>query len=136
MPAKKTPKEVMIVVFEFSRIPYWFTIKQAIEILKKTREDAEKKCLYSQAIMVFDEKYNLMGILSLLDILKGLEPIFVRTDVRAMLADIDQDRLSKMLSNIFISEAKELAGIPVNAESCFQSRLSYCRTIRSQRRLY
>lgn len=115
MPAKKTAKEVMIDVFEFPHIPYWFTIKQAIEILKKTKENAEKKCLYPQVIMVFDEKDNLMGTLSPLDILKGLEPVFVRTDVREMLADTDEDRLSEMLANIFISEAKELAGIPVNA---------------------
>lgn len=105
----------MIDISEFPHVPYWFTIKQAIETLKKTKGDAEKKCLYPQAIMVFDEKNNLMGTLSPLDILKGLEPVFIRTDVREMLADNDEDRLSEMLANIFIPEAKELAGIPVNA---------------------
>ena len=31
------------------------------------------------AILVFDEKYNLLGTLTLKDILRGLEPRFMRT---------------------------------------------------------
>lgn len=114
MPAKKTAKEVMIDVFEFPHIPYWFTIKQAIGILKKSKAEAEKKCLYPQAILVFEEKYNLMGTLSPRDILKGLEPTFVRPDVQARLADIDEESLSAMLANLFNAESKELVERPVN----------------------
>lgn len=63
----------MIDVFEFPHIPYWFTIRQAIEIVKKALSDSEK-CYHPMAILVFDEKYNLLGTLSHVDLLKGIEP--------------------------------------------------------------
>jgi Mg/Co/Ni transporter MgtE len=68
----KVVKDLMIDVFEYPHVPYWFTIKQAIMVIKKSAIGTEK-CIHPLAILVFDEKYNILGTLTLKDILKGLE---------------------------------------------------------------
>ncbi len=68
----------MIGIFEYPHVPYWFSINQAIRIVKVSFISA-KKYPDPMAILVFDEKYNLMGTLTLKDILRGLEPRFPET---------------------------------------------------------
>ena len=68
----KVVKDLMIDVFEYPHVPYWFTIKQAIMVIKKSVLDTEK-CIHPLVVLVFDEKYNILGTLTLKDILKGLE---------------------------------------------------------------
>jgi len=84
MPKSKVVKDLMLDVFDYPHVPYWFTIGQAIKIIKVSFISA-KKCPEPLAILVFDEKYNLMGTLSLKNILTGLEPKFMRatTDAQA-----------------------------------------------------
>jgi len=60
-------------VFGYPHVPYWFSIGQAIRIIKVTFLKT-KKYFSSMAILVFDEKYNLIGILTLRNILKSIEP--------------------------------------------------------------
>jgi len=72
MSTGKLVKDVMIDVFEYPHVPYWFTIKQAIMVVKKSVIGTEK-CIHPMAVLVFDEKYNILGTLTLNDILKGLE---------------------------------------------------------------
>jgi Mg/Co/Ni transporter MgtE len=72
MSTGKVVKDVMIDVFEYPHVPYWFTIKQAIMVIKKSVIGTEK-CIHPMAVLVFDEKYNILGTLTLNDILKGLE---------------------------------------------------------------
>jgi Mg/Co/Ni transporter MgtE len=72
MSKSKVVKDLMIDVFEYPHVPYWFTIKQAIMVIKKSVLGTEK-CIHPLAILVFDEKYNILGTLTLKDILKGLE---------------------------------------------------------------
>ena len=68
----KVVKDLMIDVFEYPHVPYWFTVKQAIMVIKKSLIGTEK-CIHPMAVLVFDEKYNILGTLTLEDILKGLE---------------------------------------------------------------
>ncbi len=72
MSKSKVVKDLMIDVFEYPHVPYWFTIKQAIMVIKKSVIGTEK-CIHPMAVLVFDEKYNILGTLALNDILKGLE---------------------------------------------------------------
>jgi len=72
MSTGKVVKDVMIDVFEYPHVPYWFTMKQAIMVIKKSVIGTEK-CIHPMAVLVFDEKYNILGTLTLGDILKGLE---------------------------------------------------------------
>jgi len=72
MAKRKVVKDLMIDVFEYPHVPYWFTVKQAIMVIKKSLIGTEK-CFHPLAVLVFDEKYNILGTLTLKDILKGLE---------------------------------------------------------------
>ena len=77
----KTVK-IMVDVFEFPHIPYWFSIRQAIGIIKKSVLESAK-CVRPIVILVFDEKYNLVGTLTHINILKGIEPNFLKPVARA-----------------------------------------------------
>jgi len=72
MTESKVVKDLMIDVFEYPHVPYWFTIKQTIMVIKKSLIGTEK-CIHPLAVLVFDEKYNILGTLTMKDILKGLE---------------------------------------------------------------
>ncbi|OGQ94344.1 MAG: hypothetical protein A2521_13135 [Deltaproteobacteria bacterium RIFOXYD12_FULL_57_12] len=86
MSAIKTIKDVMVDVFDFPHLPYWFTLRQAMGIVQKSLLAGER-CLYPLAILVFDEKYNLLGTLGLRDIMKGLEPAFLKSTTSAQVPD-------------------------------------------------
>ncbi|MEW6571218.1 MAG: CBS domain-containing protein, partial [Nitrospirota bacterium] len=66
MSKSKVVKDLMIDVFEYPHVPYWFTVKQAIMVIKKSLIVTEK-CIHPLAVLVFDEKYNILGTLTLKD---------------------------------------------------------------------
>jgi CBS domain-containing protein len=70
-----TVREIMVDVFEFPHIPYWFTLRQAAGIVRNTLLGGEKH-VQPLVVLVFDEKYNLVGMANLRDIVKGLEPLW------------------------------------------------------------
>jgi CBS-domain-containing membrane protein len=109
----KSVKDVMIDVFEFPHIPYWFTIKQAIGITKKSLLTSDK-CLHPLIILVFDEKYNLVGTLTLKDILGGLEPRFLKPSTRAQVPMDTKPGLALIWDTLFDKEAKAAAERPVS----------------------
>ncbi len=114
MSDSKAVKDVMVGIFEYPHVPYWFTISQAIRIVKVSFLSA-KKYPDPMAILVFDEKYNLMGTLTLKDILKGLEPRFLKTPPhKAQVAEEDETALSLIWDTLFTKESKELAEKPVS----------------------
>jgi len=75
MTAQTTVREIMVDVFEYPHIPYWFTLRQASGIIRNTLLGGEKQ-VQPLVVLVFDEKYNLVGIANLRDIIKGLEPLW------------------------------------------------------------
>lgn len=75
MADQKTAREIMVDVFEYPHIPYWFTLRQAAGIVRNTLLGGEKP-VHPLVVLVFDEKYNLVGMTNLRDIIKGLEPIW------------------------------------------------------------
>ncbi len=114
MQGDKKIKDVMIGIFEYPHIPYWFSIDQAIKIIKVSFISAKK---YPQplAILVFDEKYNLLGTLTLKDILRGLEPTFMRTPTeKAQVVSEDEIALSLIWDTLLAKESRELAKKPVS----------------------
>ncbi|MDO9287669.1 MAG: hypothetical protein Q7T83_02630, partial [Thermodesulfovibrionales bacterium] len=96
----KVAKDVMIDVFEFPHIPYWFSIPQAIGRVKQSLLSSEK-CHHPLAVLVFDEKYNLLGTLSLKDILRGLEPKFLKPNTKAQVHAEDESGLSVLWDTLF-----------------------------------
>ena len=109
----KKIKDIMIDVFEYTHIPYWFTIKQAIGIVKKSLIGNDK-CIRPMVVLVFDEKYNLVGSLTLKEILRGLEPKFLKPTTKAQVHEQDESGLSVLWDTIFNKETKESAERPVS----------------------
>jgi CBS-domain-containing membrane protein len=70
---QKKVKDLMIPLEDYPHIPCWFTLHQAMAFF---REAAIKLggSFEPRAVLVFDEKYQPMGMLALRDIFKGLEP--------------------------------------------------------------
>jgi CBS domain-containing protein len=70
-------KDLMIPLEDYPHIPYWFTLRQAMAIVREAAIKFEG-AFEPRAVLVFDEKYQLMGMLTLRDIIKGLEPKFLQ----------------------------------------------------------
>lgn len=108
----KLVKDVMFDVFDYPHIPYWFSIRQAIGIIKKSLLSGDK-CHNPMAVLVFDEKYNLLGTVTLKDILKGLEPKFLKPSKKAQVHEEDESGLSVLWDTLF-KESREAAERPVS----------------------
>lgn len=78
MPNEKKVKELMISLTDYPNIPYWFTIKQAIAIVKESSLGLEGK-IEPTTLLVFDEKYQLTGSLTMKDMVGGIEKKFIRS---------------------------------------------------------
>ncbi len=109
MSHQKTGEDLMIRLEDYPHIPYWFTLRQAMAIVMEATSRFMGK-FEPRAVLVFDEKYQLMGILTLRDILVGLEPKFLQeTDF------IKTDpSLAVMTGNLFGSKLKEQSQRPVS----------------------
>lgn len=113
MSKSRAVKDVMLDVFEYPHVPYWFTVKQAIGIIRVSFIST-KKFTDPMAILVFDEKYNLLGTLTLKDILRGLEPRFLRPSTKAQVPVEDESGLSVIWDTLFNSESRQAAERPVS----------------------
>jgi len=113
MSDSKVVKDVMTGIFEYPHVPYWFSISQAIRIVKVSFLST-KKYPDPMAVLVFDEKYNLMGTLTLKDILKGLEPQFLKPSAKAQVAEEDESALSLLWDTLFSKGSRDLAEKPVS----------------------
>ena len=78
--------DIMEDIFEFPHLPYWFTLRQAIDIIKATGVTVGASD-FPRAILVFDEKYNLLGTLDIRDILRGLDPLMKECASQATVPD-------------------------------------------------
>jgi signal-transduction protein with cAMP-binding, CBS, and nucleotidyltransferase domain len=72
MPYEKIVKDLMIPLEDYPHVPYWFTLNQAAMIIREAAIKFEGS-FEPRAVLVFDEKYGLLGILTLKDIVRGLE---------------------------------------------------------------
>jgi len=108
METHKKIRDIMIDIFKFPHIPYWFTLKQSIGIIKHAFLDT-KQCPYPTEILVFEEKYNLVGTLTLSNILKGLEPRFMKPTTKAQVLPEEEPDLSLIWDRLFEKESRDLA---------------------------
>jgi len=113
MSGGKLVKDVMLGIFEYPHIPYWFSIEQAIKVVKvsfiQTKMHTEPL-----AVLVFDEKYNLLGTITLKDILKGIEPLFLKAPAKAQVPEEEKTGLAIVWDSLFTQESKKLAQKPVS----------------------
>ena len=104
----------MIDIFEYPHMPYWFTIKQVIGVIRKSLIES-KKCVHPRLVLVFDEKYNLMGLVTLTEILQGLEPQLKPAGIRnADIETIDDASLAAFEKSMFSEGAKRLMDRPIS----------------------
>ncbi len=109
----KLVKDVMVGIFEYPHIPYWFSINQAVRIVKVSFITT-KKYPEPMAVLVFDEKYNLMGMISLKDILRGLEPKYLKAITKAQVPEENESDLAIIWDKLFDKDAKVMAEKPVS----------------------
>ncbi len=106
--AKKV-QDLMIPLEDYPHIPYWFTLRQAMAIVREAAIKFEGT-FEPRAVLVFDEKYQLMGILTLRDIIKGLEPRFLH-ETALIKAD---PSLAVLMGDLFGPGLKEASQKPVS----------------------
>ena len=73
----KRAGDLMIPLDEYPHIPYWFSLRQTIAELEIAEITTHGRTSLPRAVLVFDEKYQLMGTARRRDILRGLEPDFL-----------------------------------------------------------
>src|SRR4030042_1726917 len=105
----KSVKELMIPLEDYPHIPYWFTIRQAMAIVREAAVKFEGT-FEPRAVLVFDEKYQLMGMLTLRDIIKGLEPRFMH-ETPLVKAD---PNLTVLMGDLFGPGMREASQKPVS----------------------
>ncbi|CAB5161842.1 CBS-domain-containing protein [Olavius algarvensis associated proteobacterium Delta 3] len=67
---QKKLRDMIIPLSDYPHMPYWATLKEAVAQLNVAYDTGH------HTVLVFDEGYNLVGMLSQVDILKGLIPKF------------------------------------------------------------
>jgi CBS domain-containing protein len=105
----KKVKDLMIPLEDYPHIPYWFSLRQAMAIVREASIKFEGT-FEPRAVLVFDEKYQLMGILTLRDIIKGLEPRFLH-ETALIKAD---PSLTVLMGDLFGPGLKEASQKPVS----------------------
>ena len=109
MPYSKTAKDLMIPLADYPHIPYWFTLRQAMAIVREAVMRFAGQ-FEPRAVLVFDEEYQLMGILTLRDIITGLEPKFLQ---ETMLIKMDPS-LTVLMGDFCGPKMKEQSQRPVS----------------------
>ena len=110
--------DIMIPLDEYPHIPYWFSLRQTIAELDNTVLEIDGRQSLPRVVLVFDEKYQLMGVARRRDILRGLEPEFLTTkslEVRKEMFDIQVDpNLSELSYDKLLKDIKIQAERPVS----------------------
>jgi len=73
----KRARDLMIPLSEYPHMPYWFTLRQAMATLRSSRIEVNGRVSLPRAFLVFNEAYELLGVVRRRDILRGLEPLFL-----------------------------------------------------------
>jgi len=113
----KRAGDLMIPLDQYPHLPYWFTLRQAIAEMQTSEFNIRGRKSLPRVILVFDEKYRLLGLVRRRDLLRGLEPSFLSSPT----AQADQDLLDFQSAGAFedhsidrvVSSIRERAERPV-----------------------
>ncbi len=72
-------KDIMIPLDKYPHILPTTTIREAIAIMERATIDREGRKSLPRALIVFDEDFHALGVVRRRDILRGLEPKFLKT---------------------------------------------------------
>jgi CBS-domain-containing membrane protein len=73
----KRAADLMIPLGEYPHVPYWFSLREAIAVLERSQIEMAGRKSLPRAFLVFNEAYELLGIVRRRDILRGLGPRFL-----------------------------------------------------------
>ena len=114
----KRAGEIMIPLDQYPHIPYWFTLRQAIAEMEKSQLEVGDRKSLPRTILVFNEAYELLGMVRRRDIFRGLEPHFLASkplEYRKKLFDVQVDpNLSELPSGRMIEGIREQSGRQVS----------------------
>jgi CBS-domain-containing membrane protein len=114
----KRAGEIMIPLEQYPHVPYWFTLRQVVAELEKAEFVIDGKLSVPRVVLVFDEKYQLMGVARRRDIMRGLEPEFLAAKplhYRKKLFDVKIDpNLSELSFDKFLNGIRERSERPVS----------------------
>jgi len=118
MEIMKRAEEIMIPLDKYPHVPYWFSLRQVMAVMEKTEFEINGRRSLPRFSLVFDEEYQLIGIVRRRDILRGLEPEFLTSkslEYRKKLFDVKVDpNLSELSYDKLIKGVKEQAERPVS----------------------
>lgn len=66
--------ELMIPLDEYPHVPYWFTLREGVALIHHAKIVVNGRKSLARALLVFNEEYQLLGMVRRRDILRGLEP--------------------------------------------------------------
>jgi Mg/Co/Ni transporter MgtE len=113
--AKKV-RDLMVEITEYPHIPYWLSVREAIFLVRSTYDEKSGLGIH-RMVLVFDEKYQLLGVLTLKKLLTGIEPRFLRKDEKSAyqgLKHANYAGLSALVEGTFSEGCKEEAKKPVS----------------------
>ncbi len=85
--------DLMIPLDKYPHIPHWFTLRQAMAEMENSELEIGGRKSLPRVVLVFDEKYLLLGMVRRRDILRGLEPEF--------LSDKPLEHRKKLFDNVW-----------------------------------
>jgi CBS-domain-containing membrane protein len=113
----KRAGDIMIPLDEYPHLPYWFTLRQATAELEKSEVEIDGRKSLPRAVLIFDEKYQLMGMARRRDIMRGLEPEFLMSrpiESRKTLFDVKVDaNLSELSYDKLLQGMRRQAERPI-----------------------
>lgn len=105
--------DVMIPLDKYPHLPYWFTLRQAMVEMENAQLEINGRTSLPRMILVFDEKYQMMGMARRRDIMRGLEPDFLKEKpihYRKKLFDVQLDpNLSELSYDLVVDAVKKQA---------------------------
>ena len=114
----KRAGDIMIPLEQYPHVPYWFTLRQVVAELEKSEFVIDGRVSLPRVVLVFDEKYQLMGLVRRRDIMRGLEPEFLAAKplhYRKKLFDVKIDpNLSELSFDKFMKGIRERGERPVS----------------------
>lgn len=105
--SKELVKDLMVPISEYATVSKDATLAEAVMALKKSQEGYDPTKYRHRAVLVFDEKKNIIGKLSLICILRALEPKYDQmiSDKRPMHVGFTRQFQKAMLNQLQLWEA-------------------------------
>lgn len=104
----KCARDIMIPIAKYPHVLHSLTLRQTIEKMESSAIVVGGRMSLPRVVLVFDEEYHPLGIVRRRDILRGLEPKFLRTMAvphRKKLFDIEVDPNLADFSSSKVGEA-------------------------------